>query len=445
MLIIVSDLHLTDGTLAVTTSASAFALFVRKIKDLIFEASYRSDGSYHPLREVDLILLGDIFDVTRSFHWCLPGSGARTVKPWDNPAEPAFLETLRKVTEGIIDNNAETGRLMRGLREGSLLQVPVSPRTSRMLPVRVHTHYMVGNHDWFYHLSLPGYEEVRQRLTDAFGLANDPDDPFPHDPEESSALKLTLAAHGVLARHGDIFDSLNFEGVRTGSSIGDVIIVELLNRFPLETELQLGRDLPSACIQGLKEIDSVRPWLLAPTWVEHLLGRACVASGLQEEVKRIWDRLVDDFLQLAYVQARDTRHPFDMVDRLELLLKFSRGLSIRNSSRLMAAMRSRFTALRPSCRDALGESVYRSGSARFIVYGHSHIEEMTPLPPSKLGSKSAVYFNSGTWRRVHQSSHSLSRKGDFTGYDALTFLLFFQGSERRGRPYERWSGCLGTT
>jgi UDP-2,3-diacylglucosamine pyrophosphatase LpxH len=443
MLIIVSDLHLTDGTVVRTTSASAFALFARKIKNLVYEASFRTDGSYSPVRELHLLLLGDVFDVTRSVRWSLPGDRAAVVKPWDDPADHAFLDTVSRVTDGIVANNAETGCLLRALQEGTLLEVPVSPSEKQTLPVKVSNHYMVGNHDWFYHLSLPGYERLRQKLARDFGLANDPDAPFAHDPEESPPLKRVLEGHRVQARHGDIFDGLNFERDRDASSIGDVVVVELLNRFPLEVENQLGRKLPGGFLEGLKEIDSVRPWLLAPTWVEDLLFRNDVRPELSEEVKRIWDRVVEDFLGLAFIRARDTSHPFDIVDRLELLLKFSRGLSIRTSSRLLAANRARFLRSRPSFRDALREAACKSGSALYVVYGHSHIHEMVSLPPCRPGSAPAVYFNSGTWRRVYESSYSLFRRGGFTGYDALTFLVFFQGSERRGRPYERWSGSLG--
>jgi UDP-2,3-diacylglucosamine pyrophosphatase LpxH len=443
MLIVVSDLHLTDGTVVRTTSASAFALFARKIKDLVYEASWRSDGGYRPVEEIHLLLLGDIFDVTRSVRWCIQDSERRAVKPWDNPEDKAFLGAVRQVTDGIIENNLETGSILRALRDGSLLEVPASLNAKDMLPVRVSIHYMVGNHDWFYQLSSTGYEEVRRRLAEAFGLANDPFGPFPHDTDQLPSLKRIVEDHRVHARHGDVFDSMNFEGVRTRSSIGDVIVVELLNRFPLEVERQLGQDLPPAFVQGLREMDTVRPWLLAPTWVEHLLRRTCVKPGLAEEVKFIWDRLVGDFLGLAFIRARDTNHPLDTVDRLELLLKFSRGLSIRTSSRILAATRARFLRQRPNFRDALGEPAYRSGSARYIVYGHSHLQEMIPLPPGYSGTESAIYFNSGTWRRVQESSHSLSGKGDFIGYDAMTFLVFFLGSERRGRPYERWSGSLG--
>ena len=39
-------------------------------------------------------------------------------------------------------------------------------------PVLVRTHYMVGNHDWFYHLPGEAYDALRQKLVDQMGLAN---------------------------------------------------------------------------------------------------------------------------------------------------------------------------------------------------------------------------------------------------------------------------------
>jgi len=58
----------------------------------------------------------------------------------------------------------------------------------------VRIHYMVGNHDWFYHLPGEAYDALRQKLVEQIGLANRSDRPFPHDITESDELLQTMRA-----------------------------------------------------------------------------------------------------------------------------------------------------------------------------------------------------------------------------------------------------------
>jgi len=54
-----------------------------------------------------------------------------------------------------------------------------------------------------------------------------------------------------------------------------------------------------------------------------------------------------------------------------------------------------------------------------------------------------LYFNSGTWRRVHHPTRLAPGEHEFIARDEMRYLAFFQGDERKGRPYETWSGTLG--
>jgi hypothetical protein len=54
-----------------------------------------------------------------------------------------------------------------------------------------------------------------------------------------------------------------------------------------------------------------------------------------------------------------------------------------------------------------------------------------------------MYFNAGTWRRVHHPTRFDPREREFIAEETLTFLAFYRDDEREGRPYETWSGTLG--
>jgi hypothetical protein len=252
--------------------------------------------------------------------------------------------------------------------------------------------------------------------------------------------------HRVLARHGDVFDPLNFEGDRDGSSLGDVIVVQLVNRFAREIEQQIGDGLPEATLAALGEIDNIRPILLAPVWLDGLLQRTCACLATRKRVKRIWDDLVDELLALPFVRQRDGWSPFDMIDGLAAALKFSQRLSIGWSSRISAWMQELRGARSQSYyQHALAEPDFRNRRARHIVYGHTHEAESVPLDASYADNfvLNQMYFNAGTWRRVHRQTQLAPGEHEFIPMETMNYLSLFAGDERGGCPYEAWSGMLG--
>ena len=271
--------------------------------------------------------------------------------------------------------------------------------------------------------------------------------PFPHELGELPALKQVCDEHQVYARHGDVYDAFNYEGNRDASSLGDAIVVELLNRFPSEVELQLGQVLPPECLAGLREVDNVRPLLAAPAWIEGLLQRKCPDPQQTKSVKRIWDDLADQFLQLKFVRDRDKWYQLnDLADQLQWALKFSKGASLRTLSQLMTWW-NKVTGGRDQSffPHAMAEQAFKNRTAKYIVYGHTHRHEIVPLDSSfnDRGQFDQMYINSGTWRRVHEQAKWNVEEREFMGYYVMTYLAFFKGDERGGRTFESWSGALG--
>lgn len=448
MLVILSDLHLSDGSTGGTISPGAFHIFAERLNDLAGAASWRADGSYRPIERIDLVLLGDVLDVIRSTRW----GGRSNVRPWSNPHAPEFVDHVRCITADILEHNAEALSVLRGLAFQGGVTVPPALRvakpasTDQRQPVPVRIHYMVGNHDWFYHLPGPHYDALRQTLVRQMGLANRPDRPFPHDMTESEELLRTMRHHKVAARHGDLFDPFNFEGDRDASSLGDVIVIELVNRFAMEVEAGLGSELPAATVAGLREIDNIRPLMLIPVWIDGLLERTCAFPAVRKRVKLVWDRLADEFLGIDFVRQRDTWSPFDLVDGLQRALKFSKRLSIGWTSSIVEWLNKvRGSQSESYYHHALTEQDFRNRRAKQIVYGHTHRAESVPLDASYAEGYvlDQTYFNSGTWRRVHCQTRLAPGEHEFIASDVMTYLAFFQGDERKGRPYETWSGTLG--
>src|SRR5436190_1937584 len=102
MLVIISDLHLTDGTSGSTISPGAFQLLSERLVDLAFGASQRRDDSYRPIERIDLVILGDVLDVIRSSRW-LTGR----VRPWDAASSPALFDSVSAITADVLAHNSE--------------------------------------------------------------------------------------------------------------------------------------------------------------------------------------------------------------------------------------------------------------------------------------------------------------------------------------------------
>jgi UDP-2,3-diacylglucosamine pyrophosphatase LpxH len=439
MLVIISDLHLTDGTSGATVQPGAFLIFAERLRELAESASWRADGGYRPLERIDLVLLGDVLDVIRSSRWAM----REDVRPWGNPHAPEFVEMVTRINADILTQNAASLQVFRGLAAHGAIRLPPA---SEHVPVEVKIHYMVGNHDWFYHLPGPAYDAIRRGVVEHMGLSHPFDQPFPHDPSENEELLAVMRRHRVMARHGDIYDPFNFEGDRDTSSLGDAIVIELLNRFAVDVNERLGADLPESTLAGLREIDNVRPLLLAPVWIDGLLERTCSFPSLRKQVKLSWDRLADHFLSLDFVRQRDSWSPNDLVDGLQKALKFSQKLSVGWASKITAWLYSlRGPGDESYSHHALTEQDFRNRRAAHIVYGHTHHVETVALDASYEEGRvlNQVYFNSGTWRRVHCPTRLAPSEHEFVPHDVMTYLAFFQGDERKGRSYETWSGTLG--
>lgn len=453
MLVIISDTHLTDGSSGKTVRSGAFRIFAQELSDLAYDASKRADGRYEPIKELHLLLLGDILDVIRSTQWL-----DDPVRPWDDPQGDAFTDKITAITRKILSNNSESLAIVKSFKEGRTITIPHAtpdgkpaevdwePDAEGRVAVEVHTYYMVGNHDWFYHLRGPAYDALRRDIVQAMGLDNPPELPFPHDPAEfrrSAAftrLETAYKQHSVFARHGDIYDPDNFDGDRDRSSIGDAVVVDLIDKFSPVVQAQLGSAVTPEFIQALREIDNIRPLSDIAAWIDGFLLRTCPDPLTAKQVKRVWNQLASEFFKIPFVK----NHP--KAGRMKWAQDLTSGFSLNLLSRLARKLGGLFRSTDcPDYRDALQESAFLDRSARCLVYGHTHQYVLAPLDATITphGTLNQVYLNSGTWRPYHQLAKRHPAQEKFVPYQLMTYLAFYKDDERGGRRYESWSGALG--
>ncbi len=454
MLIVISDLHLVDGTCGKPISASAFQLFAARLNELAFNASWRADKNYRPLDGIDILLLGDILDPQHSTLWLDTHPGAPDyVRPWTDFRVPEYAKKLSAINQAILNYNAEAIGILRHLAGGKAILLPPADRrgrasfdTQEQVAVPVRIHYMAGNHDWYYHLPGPAFDQIRQEIIQAMGLAN-PGSPFPHEVKESETLRRLFTEYKIYAQHGDLYDSFNYskDKGRDAATLGDAFAVEVLNRFPVEAQKRLGQELPKGILDSLSELVNVRPALATPLWISSQLRQNNISPADQKKIKEVWDEMGNEFLALPFVREADRKFKFDLVDGLELIVKLTDRFSFKNIDDVVVWMRKQFWSEELTfAKHALREHAFLNRSAQFIVYGHTHHHEIVPLDsiPTTPHPTNQMYLNSGTWHTYYDLAVFKPEEQKFIPYQVLTYLSFFKDDERDGRRFEAWSGAF---
>ena len=455
MLVAISDLHLSDGTIGKSLSADAFHIFRERLEQLALSASLRADGSYRPIEKIDLLLLGDIFELIHSTRWLKEKpSEAGFVRPWDDPAKPELIAKTYEITQAILQHNAETVSVFKQMACGEAISLPpVDPRggpatgTNERVPVPVNLYYMVGNHDWFFHLPALAYSPMRQLIVKGMDLKNDPTR-IPYESSEWNVLEDLFEKYRVFARHGDVYDrwSFNSEYGRDAATLGDALCIELINRFPDEIEKNLGDRLPDHFYRGMHEMINVRPNVAVPLWIGGQIRQYGVMKRLESAVKEIWNSLVADFLALDFIRAMDRPwNPFDSVDELSLVLKLTRWTSLENFNKAILLIKKRLFRDDPSmARHAIKEEAFTNRQADYIVYGHTHHHEIIALDSYDRDGKEIYQFlvNTGTWRSCYDLTRYHPEQQKFLPHQLMSYLAFFTDGERHGHHHEAWIGQL---
>jgi len=288
-------------------------------------------------------------------------------------------------------------------------------------------HYIAGNHDRL----LRTAPAAQARIAAALGLA-----------KLELHTEMEFRDHGVLAYHGNSGDAIN-ASPEGDATIGDAIGSELILRFPTKLRSLVGADHPG--IEEIDDIDDVRPVYAVPAWVRQ---QSSIRPELFKPIREVWSETVEEFLANDFV-ARwlKTQHKtfsLDLGKKLRLLLELSRNRMIQHGSDERMTQLYRFIqhGFDGKMSTIAAAELQKRKGLRYVVNGHSHFPSMQPL--GRIADKPAVYFNTGTWRAVHQIGHDLGGRPSFLPYDAMSYLVFFPTDDKLGRDYEWWTGAMVT-
>ncbi|MDQ6814756.1 MAG: hypothetical protein M3040_13545, partial [Bacteroidota bacterium] len=395
MLIIISDLHLTDGTSGEIISDSAFRLFKNRLSDMAYDASWRCDEHneeyYKPIEQIDIILLGDIMDMIRSEKW---NEALETVMPWTKEKQDDFFENVEKIASEVLKFNASSFKILKGISEGDII-IPKSmdhasdvekntekikyKASNERIAVKANIYYMIGNHDWFFYIDDTRMDKIRNRVIDELGLANEKGKRFPYKYDDSVAVKEIQEAHKVFAEHGDRFDKSNYQTPhRDASSVGDVIVIKLLNEIPKKIEECINKSPRPAgtkeeiedFIKQLREIDNLRPYTLAPAWIAQVLKETKLDTHVvNKAINEALGLLVEQFRLNQFI----SNHPLKSA-LMEMFKWGTNFITIENLGKIIGHFgfsRDQFESYKQYAID-----VSKDQDKDYFVMGHTHDAEV---------------------------------------------------------------------
>ncbi|OGP75135.1 MAG: hypothetical protein A2Y80_08485 [Deltaproteobacteria bacterium RBG_13_58_19] len=445
MLVFISDLHFVDGTAGEHNIPSrAFEYF---FDDLVAIAHKPTNK----IKEIKIVLLGDIFDLLRTENWF---DYPVEERPWGHKEDAIEIHALT-IFDGIVDHdkNPETFQLIKDGLKRLQDECPHLEAEPRLI-------YRPGNHDRLCNK----YRRLRQKVCDCLGLLpswHNPDQPFPHDHLDPR--------YGVLARHGHEFDKFNYEGGNSYTfadyqrvPIGDPITTELVARLPYTLEKNLKAssqelwphlseqeiaDEIHRIERNFQEIENVRPFSAIPEW---LLYQVQENRPLKEVIEDTVDEVLTYFENLDFVKDWYSRHDKwtewrDEADQIQALLFILRNFKLYRTEKLwdLAVKAKDFFVKDKFIKAAADEYLPLDLGIRYVVYGHTHEPLVVPLgtvPGSPLPLEQ-VYLNTGTWRTRYQKA---TRDASFISWKNMTFVIFYREDERHSRfpVFESWTGTL---
>lgn len=427
MLVLVSDLHITDETTANNVNPEAFELLGAEIVDAVERRG---------AREIHLVLLGDILDLVRTDYWhrtAVP----MAKRPWGGTLDP---RTGMNADHAAVE--AQFQAVLRGVLAtpaAGALRAMLARLAAGQVPFRAT--YVIGNHErvmW----NFPSLQETaRAALPQVAGFTAAVESP----------------EYGVLARHGHEWDEHTHgwrfrrdvlvpgenvdrfapEAYET-MAIGEAVTAELMSGLVYHARDQ---GAPTSLVDQLEDVNNLRPLLDVFAWLDWIagtrarehrqmlheaLGRA-LDGLLETSLAREWDRLRTDYLVSG-----------DLVDRLEQARAVLLGPNFeafRGRVESLQRLQRLVPALLPSEDGLMGgarsEAVFQGeptpAGIQRVIYGHTHRARHDYFSGNADGTV-RMYVNTGTFLPL------ITRARDgrtFASAQQMTMVFAYRADEDR--------------
>lgn len=431
MLVVLSDLHFTDGT------AGDHNLPPETLSRVIL-SDWMTLAARCRAVELRVVLLGDILDLVRTERWfdlppehrpwgreglaVLAGGGA------DSPLARCALDILgRMPPDGRPESAPPATILAKNWAAFALLrELPAraAEALGRAIPVTVE--FVPGNHDRLTH----AFPALRAAVREMLGLAADGAGALaaPFSPE------CRAPAYGLLARHGHVFDPWNAGGPGAVPAVGDVITTEFAVKLPWA----MGRHpaVSAEWLRGLRAIDNVRPLGRIMEWLDSRI-RAEALPEIRTALEEAFESVAAGLLEIDFLRTwRDDKTDWDEAVRwlsspwIRWLPR--KALEILRAQDLLPLFLKASEDNPDPSGDALIEGLLDERAwvddpeIRYLALGHTHNPLVLPL--ECRAGRDVVYINAGTWReRLVRAAGSGAPA--FVPLKHTSYAVFYQPGE----------------
>jgi len=426
MLVIISDLHFTDGTTSnqangrdiSNVNPRAFKRFLTDVAGIV-----KGRGN---ISKVTFVYNGDIFDPLRSAQWFT--NSTRAQQPWLKPYDQAA--TLSKVSEimtNIINHegNAEALELLSGTHPNFDMIWPAKVDVERI--------YIPGNHDRMVNLDQSLRKQIYKSLL--------------NKPGSSKAFDNFILDrnHRTLIMHGHEADAFNCEfddngnPIYSAQPIGDAMTTMLFSAISHESQ---NLPISKAAKTRFRDIEHVRPHLIGISYLQDIIKDF---PKSRKAIANMVEKIVNDFQELDYFEQWSKEHDkwnfgLDEADKLQDALRVIKLLGTHVPSGLLEKVAGFFKATTYTDFAERQLKTILGQKADFLVLGHTHEPIHAPLFVDKNSGAEKHYLNTGTFRLNLGRTHN---KEDFLRFQLLCYVIVYGADEfTHGSKsvYELWSG-----
>ncbi len=435
MLVVLSDLHFTDGT------AGEHNLQAETLSRVIL-SDWMTLAARVRAVELRVVLLGDILDLVRTERWFdLPSEH----RPWGrdglavlagdgagSPLERCCLGILgRMPADGRRESASATSILAKNWAALALLrELPRRAAEALGRPLPVSVEFIPGNHDRLADAFPAVRAAVREMLGAATSGAGAPDAPFPRE--------CRAPAYGLLARHGHAFDPWNAGGPGAAPAVSDVITTEFAVKLPWTLDRRRDRHpaVSAEWLRGLREIDNVRPLGRIMEWLDSRIRTESlpeIRAALEEAFETVTAGLLEiDFLRTWRDDATEWDEAVRWLTSPWIRWLPRKALEILRAQDLFPLFLKASEDNPDPSGDALIEGLLDERAwvddpeIRYLALGHTHNPLVLPL--ECRAGRDVVYINAGTWReRLVRTAGSGAPA--FVPLKHTSYAVFYQRGE----------------
>jgi len=436
MLVVMSDTHFAESQ----TNQLGDRSYNNNLPALVYQNYFQELGiivKQQNIKSVDLVLAGDIFEVTRTGLWFKD-----ELRPYihvkDVPPGSRIEERILNILEAI-ENDEHVGPTLGLFRN-----------IQQLIGVKVNLHYLPGNHDRLVNCT----PAIRMKIRTMLGMGAEKD-PFSN---------IYIFAPGnknlVLVRHGHEYDKVNFgmdirklvsvpvllekDGYE-GPVLGDLLTLEIATRLPLEfrryyqPEVIQNDEKLVKLYSRLIEFDNVRP-------SSALLNFLLTTPGITN--RESWQILEPIFLAMIGSWIKENQYfpnsLFINKSNTITVFLFAFLLTFRIKPKhipfwvvkALIKLISKRMFLTNLAEEVEKEECIQNNQSgiKCVIMGHTHVPEVELIAVTSGIEK--YYINTGTWRIKMPASHDNLNFGHLRMLSKIIVL----GPDERNLEYDETSG-----